>query len=135
VYHRFGGFVSINEHYEAVLADLEQTKADAEAGIKAIKRLISRGSGLTREISTGLVDPVPLTEAEQAVSVPQRVLLFLAARMGQSFTTEEIGDGTGVTQIQTLRGALGRLYKAKKIGKYGRGRYRARRANESETQP
>ena len=127
--------MSINEHYEAVLADLEQMKADAEAGIKAIKRLISRGSSSTKEVSVGVADSLPLNDSvrtEQAMSVPQKVLTFLAERTGQSFTTEEIGEGTGVMQIQTLRGALGRLYKAKKIGKYGRGRYRARRPNETE---
>jgi len=127
--------VSINEHYAAVLTDLEQMKADAEDGIKAIKRLILRGSGSAREASTSEVVPaLPINDgiqAEQSLSVPLRVLAFLAMRAGQSLTTEEIAEGIGVTQIQTLRGALGRLYKAKKIGKYGRGRYRARRANES----
>ncbi|MGD0500047.1 MAG: hypothetical protein ABSC23_16605 [Bryobacteraceae bacterium] len=124
----------MNEHYQAVLADLKQMKSEAEAGIRAIERLMARNPAGAGQI------PRPRRESEDESdstpafvgSVPQRVLNFLNERQGQTFSIEEIGEGAEVTETQTLRGALGRLYAQKKIGKYGRGRYRARRPNELE---
>ena len=47
--------MSINPHYDAVLADLQQMKEDAEDGIRAIKRLMSRTIG--GGIISGLITP------------------------------------------------------------------------------
>lgn len=130
--------MSINEHYAAVLSDLKQMKADAEAGITAIERLISRTPAPTqREKEESLFEDFVESgdkPAKDVPSVPQRVIAFLMEHPGQTFDADEIGKGTGIgrDQIRTLRGALSRLSKAKKISKYARGRFRARRANETE---
>jgi hypothetical protein len=136
----------MNEHYQAVLADLRQMKADAEAGIRAIERLISVGSATALPPIVqlqGTIQPPRQVEAESAPmeeedasglgSVPQQVLMFLNDNPGATFTTAEIAEAISPRcKTQTLRGALGRLYKIKKIGKYGRGRFRAKRPNETE---
>ena len=116
-------------NYDEVLADLRQMKADAEAGIAAIERLASR-TPATAPIAP--VTPVVGIPGDQGdASIPQRILRFLEANPG-SWRIMNIADNTGVKNIQTLRGALGRLVNAGKVGKHGRGRYRAPR---SKTQP
>jgi hypothetical protein len=115
--------MSVN--YEEVLADLRQVKADAEAGIAAIERLLARGQ-VPVGASAG-VRPMPKTTPDNDASVPQQVARFLNSQPAKSFTIAEIIDGTGVRNIPTLRGALGRMVANGKAGKQGRGRYRAPR--------
>jgi hypothetical protein len=124
--------MSVN--YEEVLADLRQVKADAEAGITAIERLMARNGiarGLKVELpgtaSTGghIGSPKPWNDT----SVPQQVGRFLGGQPGKSFTIAEIIEGIGVQNIPTLRGALGRMVKRGEIAKQGRGRYRTPRRN------
>ena len=119
----------MNEHYEAVLADLKQMMVDAEAGILAIERLISRANAPGNANGTGKPG-----HPDAETSIPQRVIKFLETQPGKSFTIADIIEGIGEANVQTLRGALGRMVKSDppKIGKYGRGRYRAARP---KTQP
>ena len=49
----------MNEHYAAVLTDLEQMKEDAEDGIRAIKRLISRAASPPPVRTNLFGQPVP----------------------------------------------------------------------------
>jgi hypothetical protein len=139
----------MNTHYDVVLADLKRMKADAEAslatadaGIAAIERLISQN----QTSASVTVKNAPAAEnfhdyedqnedeGVEEASIPERILAFLAENQGQTFTTQEIAESIGSTQVQTVRGALSRLYGKKKIGKYGRGRYRARKPNEPESE-
>jgi hypothetical protein len=119
----------MNEHYKAVLADLKQMKQDAEAGITAIERLIARASEASPVSSeeTDLFDDLDAPGVVITESVPQRVIRFLATRPGHPFTVDEIVKGATVGSVPTLRGALGRMVKAGKISKQGRGRYRTPR--------
>ena len=122
----------MNEHYAAVLADLEQMKADAEDGIRAIKRLMSRilGEPSVTEPTTSKQKPtVPttaITVSEQP-SIPTLVLQMLAEQPNRSFRFQEIFERMPDVNAKTLRGALSRLGGENKIGKHGRGRYRALR--------
>lgn len=110
--------VSLNSQYQAVLADLQQMKADAEDGIRAIKRLLSRSAA---------VSPVATETPDNAGSLPNRVVTFLESRQGRSFKIGEVAQSFPGENIKTLRGVLARLYKEEKIGKHGRGRYRSHR--------
>jgi hypothetical protein len=115
--------MSVN--YAEVLADLRQAKADAEASIVAIERLLARG-----QLPVGApadVRPTPNATPENDASVPQQVGRFLNSQPGKSFTIAEIIEGTGAQNIPTLRGALGRMVKRGEAAKQGRGRYRAPR--------
>jgi hypothetical protein len=115
--------VSLNPHYDAVLADLQQMKEDAEDGIRAIKRLISRGGGAP-----------PLAVPAEGTSIANRVVTFLEGQNGRSVKTDEVVKALAPVNIKTVRGALHRLAKDGKIGKHGRGKYRAaRRAREEAT--
>lgn len=113
-----------NDHYQTVLAELRQVKADAEAGIAAIERLLAS-------------NPATRSGPDQGgSSVPQRVQQFLESQSGKSFTISDIVEALSIENIQTLRGALGRLYKSGKIGKHGRGRYRSPRSKaQAEAAP
>jgi hypothetical protein len=118
LYHgSLGGTLSANEHYDAVLLDLQQMKEDAEDGIRAIKRLMSRAMG------AGIVP----TQAPTDASVANRIIAFLAAQEGRSVRIPDLIKGIAPVNDKTLRGTLGRLAKAGKIGKHGRGRYRSAR--------
>ena len=110
--------MSSNPHYDAVLADLQQMKEDAEDGIRAIKRLMSRSLGLSA-----------LPEAQSKASLANRIVAFLGSQNGHSLRAEEISKALAPVNMKTLRGTLARLAKQDKIGKHGRGKYRARRAN------
>ena len=127
---RGGRIVPVN--YDEVLADLRQMKADAEAGIAAIQRLASSTrAAVPMAAAKASIAPVPKhTENPSEPSVPQRVVQFLESQQGKSFSIGDIMQGAGIDKIQTLRGALGRLVKPPngKIGKHGRGRYRALRS-------
>jgi hypothetical protein len=124
----------MNAHYEEVLEDLRQMKADAEAGILAIERLMSRTQVTAPTVAEPRItaNPVGPAEGHDDASVPQRVVQFLESQPGKSFTIADIVQGVGIEKVQTLRGALGRLVKSGKIGRHGRGRYRAPRP---KTQP
>jgi hypothetical protein len=119
------------EHYEAVLADLKQMKADAEAGIAAIERLMARGED--SKVNVGTAPKANINNGFQALadsmemSVPQRIAEILGAQPGKSFTIAELVRETGVKNVQTLRGALGRMVMSGKAGKQGRGKYCAPR--------
>ena len=120
--------VSINLHYEAVLADLEQMKTDAEDGIRAINRLLSR----TSPGASNATRPVPGVRPSDSSlrspnndepSIPTRIVEFMFAHRG-SVNAEEIAQALGNVNLKTVRGALARLYKYKKIMRVGRGKYR-----------
>lgn len=116
-------------NYEEVLADLRQRKADAEAGIAAIERLVGVASTpveLPGRASTGR-GHIGSLKPWNDTSVPQQVGRFLGGQPGKSFTIAEIIESTGVQNIPTLRGALGRMVKRGEIAKQGRGRYRTPR--------
>lgn len=115
-----------NEHYEAVLADLEQMKADAEYGIKAIRRLMVR-TGVKQSAPITVVSGAASLDGNPESSLPIQVLRFLNENPGRTFRVEEIGSNVGISNFKTLRGALSRLKRDGKIGRYGRGRYRAAR--------
>jgi hypothetical protein len=117
--------VSINPHYDAVLADLQQMKEDAEDGIRAIKRLMSRTIG-------GGIIPV---EAAGSGSVANRIIAFLEAQNGRSVRTEDVSKALSPVNLKTLRGTLARLASNGKIGKHGRGKYRAARRIREESSP
>jgi hypothetical protein len=121
--------MTLNEHYEAVLADLQQMKADAEDGIRAIKRLMTRPAG---SVGTQVTEPSSSVQPEdnggpQNPSLPNQIITFLESRQGRNFRASDIWEGIGKPNMKTLRGALQRLSKAERIGKHGRGRFRARR--------
>jgi hypothetical protein len=121
--------MTLNEHYEAVLADLQQMKADAEDGIRAIKRLMTRPAG---SVGTQVTKPSANVQPEdngtpQNPSLPNQIIAFLEGRQGRNFRAKDIWEGLGKPNIKTLRGALQRLSTSEKIGKHGRGRFRARR--------
>jgi hypothetical protein len=116
--------MSNNPHYDAVLADLRQMKEDAQDGIRAIERLVSRASASsspTESIGTG--------------SIANRIVAFLESQNGRSVRTEEVLKAIGPVNMKTLRGTLSRLASDKKIGKHGRGKYRAARRNREEPNP
>lgn len=117
--------MSINPHYDAVLTDLQQMKEDAEDGIRAIKRLMSR------TIGTG-ISP---TEPAVGTSIANRIIVFLEGQNGRSVRTEEVSKALAPVNIKTLRGTLARLAKDGKIGKHGRGKYRAARRGRQEPTP
>ena len=114
--------MSANPHYDAVLADLQQMKEDAEDGIRAIKRLMSRSMG------AGIVPSVAPTDA----SVANRIITFLAAQEGRSVRIDDLSKGLAPVNMKTLRGTLARLAKEGKIGKHGRGKYRSARQARTE---
>lgn len=128
----------MNAHYEAVLEDLKRMKTDAEAGIAAIERLMDRSKpsrGLFEEDDLGPEKEAPRVQPQKKVqpysdSVPQRVLRFLQGQPGGSYSIADIAKAIEATNIQTLRGALIRMVKSSKIGKHGRGLYRAPRPGE-----
>jgi hypothetical protein len=116
--------LSGNPHYDVVLADLQQMKEDAEDGIRAIKRLISR---------TSVAGAAPI-ESTGTPSIANRIIAFLEAQNGRSVKTAEMQTALAPVNVKTLRGTLSRLASEKKIGKHGRGKYRAaRRAREEAT--
>jgi len=131
----------MNEHYYAVLTDLKQMKADAEAGIQAIERLISRPKATDLDEGAEASKPARRNLFGEAVvpaspSAPQRVLHFLTEHAGTSFTVQQIAKEGGIEQIGTVRGAVGRLTKSGKISKQGRGRYRVpKRKVQNESEP
>ena len=114
--------MSLNPHYEAVLADLEQMKADAEDGIRAIRRLMARSGSSAPAVLPSVAPPL-------SGSLTTRMVAFLGSQQGKSFRAEEIAMALGDSNVnmKTLRGTLARLAKDKKIGKHGRGRYRCAR--------
>lgn len=115
----------MNEHYLAVLADLEQMKADAESGIRAIKRLLAK---------TGTVAPLPIKPRgdTDGHSIPMLITEFLNREPSKAFDAKAIGEGIGV-DASNLRGTLSRLAHEKKIGRQKRGQYRAPRKPTAET--
>jgi len=116
--------LSGNPHYDVVLADLQQMKEDAEDGIRAIKRLMSR---------TSVAGAVPV-ESTGSPSIANKIITFLEAQQGRSVKTAEMQTAIAPVNVKTLRGTLSRLASEKKIGKHGRGKYRAaRRAREEST--
>jgi hypothetical protein len=117
--------VSNNPHYDVVLADLQQMKEDAEDGIRAIKRLISR---------TSVASTVPV-ESTGTPSIANRIIAFLEAQNGRSVKTAEVQTFLAPVNMKTLRGTLSRLANEKKIGKHGRGKYRAARRAREEANP
>jgi hypothetical protein len=131
----------MNAHYEAVLSDLKQMKADAEAGIAAIERLMNRDKPKDSLWDTGDNEPQnekPRLQVQKHVQpyadgIPQRVSRFLASQPGGSYSVAEIAEAIGANNVQTLRGALIRMVKSGRVGKYGRGRYRAPRRNAATT--
>lgn len=105
----------MNSHYRAVLSDLRQMKADAEAGIVAIERLMSSEDS----------EKTGVPESAETDSMPLRVLRFFSSTQGETFSVEDIIDGAGMnSKPRTVRGAINRLHKAQKIERCGRGRYR-----------
>jgi hypothetical protein len=117
--------MSNNPHYDAVLADLRQMKEDAQDGIRAIERLISRAS----------VNSAPKPAGGVPGSVANRVIAFLESQNGRAVRTEEIYKALAPVNMKTLRGTLSRLATDKKIGKHGRGKYRAARRTREESTP
>ena len=109
-----------------------------------VERLISRSSTAAPrgpEPQTELAfDGSPVvdeTDGNPPQSVATRVLEFLNQHPGRTYTVADIGKGIGAVNLKSLRGALSRLAspKEKKIGKYGRGKYRAKPAAPKETIP
>ena len=129
--------MSVNPHYEAVLADLKRMKADAEAGIAAIERLMAKPTPV-QDTAVQEIDPGPMTNGVQpqkmvqpySDSIPQRVNRFLASQPGGSYSVGDIAKAIGATNIQTQRGALIRMVASGKAMKHGRGLYRAPRPGE-----
>ena len=116
-------------HYEAVLADLEQMKADAEAGIRAITKLMSRVAPSR--------DTEPAGESNEKKSIPTKILEFLAESPAKAFRAEEIEEAIKTGNIKSLRGALARMVKedGAKIKRAGRGRYKAKAVADLPTAP
>ena len=115
--------MSVNPAYDVVLADLQQMKEDAEDGIRAIKRLMSRS------LAAGIVP----AQAPADASVANRIIAFLAAQEGRSVRVDDLSKGIAPVNMKTLRGTLARLAKEGKIGKHGRGRYRSARQAKVES--
>jgi hypothetical protein len=125
--------VSKNEHYLIVLEDLKKMKAEAEAGIRAIERLIARSPGdepKSTPTESGERENGPVCDERIATeSVPTRIVQFLGSKPGRSFTAEEIAKALGPhVNFRTVRGALFRLARGRfsKVVRAGRGRYRLR---------
>jgi hypothetical protein len=121
--------VSLNAHYEAVLADLRQMKADAEDGIRAILRLMSR-SGVAS--SSAPSDNADVAGAGSSLS--NRIIGFLDSQQGRSCRAEDIAKAIGAVNIKTMRATLFRLAKSGKIGRHGRGKYRCARKSTANTE-
>ena len=100
-------------------------KEDAEDGIRAIKRLMSRTIG---------AGSVP-AEIAGNMSIANRIVQFLEGQNGRSVRIEEISKAIAPVNMKTLRGTLARLATEKKIGKHGRGKYRAARRAREESSP
>lgn len=122
----------MNSHYEAVLADLRQTKADAEAGIRAIERLMARNAQASEDEATSAPAITAKAKAESNgtsnsgdPSVPTRILELLASQPNHSFSFGEILLGLATVNAKTLRGALARVANKGRIAKPSRGKYRA----------
>jgi hypothetical protein len=118
-------------NYDEVLADLRQMKADAEAGITAIERLMARGHAPVEPPKRAAQG----NTAENDASIPEQVSGFLGGQQGKSFTINEIAMSIGAKNLQSLRGALGRMVVNGKAAKQGRGRYRAPRPKIQTVEP
>ena len=124
----------MNEHYVAVLADLKQMKADAEAGIAAIERLVSRGGQTQFQFSPPIAQPIPVTTISDAAvvadeaGIPDRVLEIFTKDPGRVYDTERLAALLGSVNIKTLRGALSRLSSGDnaKLKRLSRGKYTLR---------
>jgi hypothetical protein len=119
----------MNEHYAVVLADLKQMKADAEAGIVAIERLMARaGTPANHKPHSPEPESPPHGQADKQtedLGIPNRVLAFLRENPHGLFTTEAIHTGIGTdVNLKTLRGALSRMALNTKIERVGRGKFR-----------
>src|SRR5580700_6440862 len=97
-------------------------KADAEAGIAAIERLMTRpmpeqsaGEEIDFGPATGAVRPQK--KMNQPESIPQRVIRFLESQPGGSYSVGDIAKAIGATNVQTLRGALIRMVASGKAAK------------------
>ena len=116
----------MNEHYLAVLADLEQMKADAENGITAIKRLLAK----TDTVVTAHAKP---HRKVADGSIQTLILEFLNRHPSKIHRPKEIANGIGVGAVANLRGPLSRLAGEKKIAQHGRGKYSAPSKSNAET--
>jgi len=116
----------MNEHYLAVLADLEQLKADAEHGIRAIKRLLAK----TNTVVTAHAKP---RRKAADRSIQTLILEFLNRHPSKILRPREIATGIGIDGVANLRGPLSRLAGEKKIAQHGRGKYSASRRSNVET--
>jgi hypothetical protein len=130
----------MDDKYEAVLADLENKKAewqalaatalanadDAEAAIAALRSVIARSSGS----SPGTPQPGPEVLAPDLddsnyQSLPVRVLAFFSKNPHRVFTVQEIFEAVRPESLHPLHGLVSRFVKEEKIVRVGRARYRA----------
>jgi hypothetical protein len=90
-----------------------------------IKRLISRGSE-QQKISAPVIAEIQQQTGSSIGNLTARIIGFLEANHGKSYRADDIFHGLGGgINMKTLRCTLSRLAKDKRIGKHGRGRYRA----------
>lgn len=119
----------MNEHYATVLADLqrmkedaEEVKRDAEAGIRAIQKLMTRAAGGQSaelpEFQNGI-------KASRPVSIPTKISAFLNQNPSRSCNIKEVSEAVG-GNLKTVRGALVRMESKGKIIRAGRGKYKAK---------
>lgn len=120
----------------ATVADLRSMKEEIETGIRAIEMLISRQRNTAvSNLSSTRSEAPPTTMSSAQGSVPSRIIRFLEETPNKSYRAEEIAEAIGeASNIKTVRGALARMAKDGKIGKHGRGRYRAKRTLSSSTE-
>jgi hypothetical protein len=109
---------TIHNHYAAVLAHLERTRADAERGIVAIRTLMAREPAVSRTQNR--------PAASSATPNTVKICEFLNANPGKSYTAAQIGEGIGRKgSKKAMRSTLMRLAESQRIRKVERGRYEA----------
>lgn len=110
--------------YHQVLADLEARRdalvADLEASIRTVKQILHQSSGQRDEP----VDP-PLGKPPAPKNNTKLVLDFLIQEAPRSHTMPKIGEATGLDD-KSVRRIVARLYKAKKIDRPSRAKYRGK---------
>lgn len=116
----FSGGMIMNEHYAAVLADLQQMKSDAENGIRALQRLMSRDSAN----GPHAIAPVRAHgNGAELSGASRRVIEFLEANPATSYTLAEVARG--IDQADLPRATLARLAASGRISKAAPGRFHA----------
>jgi response regulator of citrate/malate metabolism len=110
--------------YQQVLSDLEARRdalvADLEASIRTVKQILRQS--VAQLAASGDLQP---GQSKGTKNNTRLVLDFLMQETPRSHTMPKIGEATGLDD-KSVRRVVARLYKAKKIDRPSRGKYRGK---------